>query len=79
MTLEQLEEACKLATEIRRLRQAAEQWSKQGVPLHHLLADTLPEYVSRDDEIVFIERTRDRICKKLEESERLFAAFSPTP
>lgn len=79
MTLEQLEEACKLATEIRRLRQSVEQWSKQDVPLSHLLHDTDRDHISRDDEISFIEKTRDRMCKKLEEAERLFAAFSPTP
>lgn len=79
MTLEQLEQAVELATTIRRLRQSVEQWSKQGVPLLHLLNDTDRQHISRDDEIVFIEKTRDRMCRKLDEAERLFAAFSPTP
>lgn len=78
MTLEQLEQAIELATTIRRLRQSVEQWRKQGVPLLHLLHDADREYISRDDEIAFIEKTRDRMCSNLDEAERLFAAFSPT-
>ncbi len=79
MTLDQLDEALRLAKDIRHLKQSVEQWSRQGVKLVHLLQDTEEESISREDELRFIEATRDRMSKRLADAERVFALFNPTP